>query len=61
MGGAGGGAQPSAFEQNVLSTLEALKESMNQLKSNPAITQTEVRCMYVCMYLCMDVCDLITP
>ena len=35
--------QRSRFEQEVMSTLEALKESMNQLKGNPTITQTEVR------------------
>ena len=36
------GAERSAFEGKVVSTLEALMESMNQLKGNPSITQTEV-------------------
>jgi hypothetical protein len=36
------GDQRSAFEQSVMSTLAALTESMNQLKGNPSITQTEI-------------------
>ena len=40
--GDGSRAQRSTFEQRVISTLEALKESMNQLQQNPSITQTEV-------------------
>ena len=38
----GGEGQRSDFEKNVLSTLEALQDSMSQLKGNPSITQTEV-------------------
>jgi hypothetical protein len=40
--GDGSRAQRSTFEQRVISTLEALKESMNQLQQNPSITQTEI-------------------
>ena len=44
------GAERRAFEGKVVSTLEALMESMNQLKGNPSITQTEVGvwCNIVC-------------
>ena len=48
--GAGVDNQRSAFEQNVMSTLEALKESMNQLKGNPSITQTEVNTLVLQLY-----------
>ena len=33
----------SPFEQNVLSILQALNESMQQMKDNPSVSQTEVK------------------
>ncbi|CAI8057288.1 hypothetical protein GBAR_LOCUS31228, partial [Geodia barretti] len=40
--GDGSSTRRSTFEQRVISTLEALRESMNQLQRNPSITQTEI-------------------
>lgn len=57
VGGGRSENQRSTFEQNVMSTLEALNESMNQLKENPSISQTEVSMLYTYIHA---VCRFVT-
>lgn len=34
--------QSSSFEQNLLTTLKSLNETVNEMKANPSATQTQV-------------------